>query len=89
MTTVGKDTRHDTALAALVWTELSNALMAAARMSRGILLRWLLNAGRALCKRLAVALITVWFACGFSSILIVSLVLAMLRPTTARSRATD
>jgi hypothetical protein len=89
MTTLGKDTRHDTALAALVWTELANALMTAARMSRGTVLHGLLSVGRGLCKGLAVVLIAVWFACGFSSILIVSLVLAMLRPMTARSRATD
>jgi hypothetical protein len=90
MTTSGRDTRHDSALAALVWTELGNLLVAAARMLRGILLHVLLSLGRGLWKGLAVAVIAVWFVCGFSIILIVSVLLAMLRSTmsSARSRAT-
>jgi ligand-binding sensor domain-containing protein len=83
MTTVGKDTRHDTALAALVLTELGNPLMAAARMLRGILLHAPLSLGRGLWKGPAIALISIWFACSFSLILIVSLLLAIARPWRA------
>jgi hypothetical protein len=90
MTTSGRDTRHDSALAVLVWTELGNTLPAAARVSRGILLHALFGFGRGLSKGLAVAVIAMWFVGGFSIILIVSFVLAMLRSTmsSARSRAT-
>jgi hypothetical protein len=90
MTTSGRDTRHDSALAVLVWTELGNPLVTAARMLRGILLHALLSLGRGLWKGLAVVVIGLWFVGGFSIILIVSFVLAMLRSTmsSARSRAT-
>jgi hypothetical protein len=57
---------------------------------RRILLHALLSLGRGLWKGLAVTLIAIWFVGGFSIILIVSVVLAMLRSTmsSARSRAT-
>ena len=90
MTTSGRDTRHDSTLAVLVWTELGSTLLAAARVSRGTLLHALRGLGRGLWKGLAVAVIAIWFVGGFSIILTVGVLLAMLRSTmsSARSRAT-